>query len=183
MITFSLSSEEKSVTNTCGFGGEISLVGVLSDGVCGLVPRGGVTASQSGIMASQEVLDDLASGYGAEPMFPTTELAVDLKLLTRRVGRPGLGMRISGAIVRDDEGHFTFVESVAVKRARMCKRNPLVYRGRYVNVHRNAEGKLYPTFRRPALGKDFGFADFCLASGRELMEIACLGEEGHFDKA
>ncbi len=43
-------------------------------------------------------------------IFPNTELDVVLKLLTRTPGRLSIGDCMQGAIVRDEEYHYTFIE-------------------------------------------------------------------------
>ena len=40
--------------------------------------------------------------------YPNTELGIDLKLLTRKPGRLGIGEYLDGAITHDGEDHFTF---------------------------------------------------------------------------
>lgn len=106
--------------------------------------------------------------------FPNTELCVDLKLLTRQPGRLSLGEMISGAITRDGEEHFTFVEDATEKKQTIVKRNPIVYSGMRVNVHRKDDGTLYPTFNRPDYTEVFTFRDFCREAAEELLEVACL---------
>lgn len=110
-------------------------------------------------------------------LFPNTELCVDLKLLTRQPGRLCLGEMISGAITRDGEEHFTFVEDATEKKQAIVKRNPIVYSGMRVNVHRKDDGTLYPTFNRPVYTEKFTFRDFCREAAEELLEVACLVEK------
>lgn len=43
-------------------------------------------------------------------LYPNTELDVVLKLLTRTPGRLSIGDCMQGAIVRDEEYHYTFIE-------------------------------------------------------------------------
>lgn len=107
-----------------------------------------------------------------EEFFPTTELAIDLKLLTRKPRRLFLGETIPGAITRDDDDHYTFVEGMPLKRRYVVKRNPIVLPGKYVNVHRKADGTLYPTFNRPTYTEKFTFHDFCRKAAEELLAVA-----------
>ena len=56
-------------------------------------------------------------------------------------------------------------------------RNPIIYRGKYINIHRAKDGTLYPTFCRPLLNDGFTIADFCREAACELFDIA-----GHVEK-
>ena len=110
-------------------------------------------------------------------IYPTTELGVDLKLLTRRKGRMDIGEVRPGAITRDGEEHFTFVESVIGKKPNEYKRNPHVLELLRINVVRRDDGTLYPTFTRPRYTEDFTFLDFCRQAAKELLMVA--GESDH----
>ncbi len=110
-------------------------------------------------------------------VFPSTELDVDLKLLTRQPGRIRLGAFIDGAITRDAENHFCFIQNATnKKKVVVSQRNPHVYRGSRVNVIRMDDGSQYPTFNRPSYTNDFGFSDFCKEAAEELLAIAGLIE-------
>ena len=108
--------------------------------------------------------------------FPNTELCVDLKLLTCQPGRLQTGKSLHGVIARDSYDHFTFEEKESLANV-PPKRNPIVYSGMYVNVHKNDEGMLYPTFNRPVYSKNFSFTKFCYKAARELRYVAPLIEE------
>lgn len=116
-------------------------------------------------------------------IYPNTELGVDLKLLTRRKGRMDIGEVRPGAITRDGEEHFTFVESVIGKKPEY-KRNPHVLELLRINVVRKDDGTLYPTFTRPRYNEKFTFQDFCREAAEELLMVAGksdylgLGERG-----
>lgn len=107
-------------------------------------------------------------------LFPNTEMCVDLKLLTHEPCRLCLGETISGAITRDGEEHFTFVEDASEKKPTIVRRHPIVYGGLRVNVHRRDDGMLYPTFNRPAYTAKFTFRDFCCEAAQELLAVASL---------
>lgn len=109
-----------------------------------------------------------------EALFPNTEMCVDLKLLTHKPGRLCQGETISGAVTRDGEEHFTFVEDAMEKKTATEKRNPIVYSGLRVNVHRKDDGTLYPTFNRPVYTEKFTFRDFCCEAAEELLAVASL---------
>ena len=105
-----------------------------------------------------------------------TELCVDLKLLTREPGRMGLGTCVGGVLSHDGDDHFTFVENAtAAARRPAATRNPFVYRGVRVNIHRGKDGALYPTFNiPPAFSGDFSFKDFCYEAADELCIVGGL---------
>ncbi len=77
--------------------------------------------------------------------YPNTELGIDLKLITRKPGRLGIGEYLDGAITHDGEDHFTFVQNDSEKKKeKVVQRNPHVYEGTYINVNRKNDGTLYP---------------------------------------
>lgn len=85
-----------------------------------------------------EILTDIfssnspfARGYRQhQSVYPNTEPCVDLKLLTREPGRIPLGNYLDGAITRDADDHFLFIENATdKKRSHVQQRNPHVYEG------------------------------------------------------
>ena len=125
---------------------------------------------------TKKVTENISSVIAGEFRFPNTELCVDLKLLTCQPGRMKTGKQLLGTIMRDSYDHFTFVEKESLANV-PPKRNPIVYSGMYVNVHKNDEGMLYPTFNRPVYSKNFSFTKFCHKAARELRYVAPLIEE------
>ena len=110
--------------------------------------------------------------------YANTELCVDLKLLKQKPGRLRVGKCLEGILTRDGEEHFTFIEEASeMKRAAVVSRNPIVYAGACINVHRRNDGSLYPTFRQPQLSTFYTFKDFCREASEELRMIAGLVEE------
>ena len=125
---------------------------------------------------SEKTQSNMSSVIAGEFRFANTELCVDLKLLTYQPGSMKTGKHMQGAIRRDSYDHFTFVEKATMPNV-PPKRNPIVYSGMYVNVHKNDEGMLYPTFNRPVYSKNFSFTKFCHKAARELRYVAPLIEE------
>lgn len=109
--------------------------------------------------------------------FPDTHLCVDLKVITRKHGRMRVGAYINCMLKRDGEYHFTAVETASEKKQTAEQRNPIVYLGTCINLHRKADGTIYPTFNRPGYTADFTFADFCREAAEELLVVAGLAEE------
>lgn len=107
---------------------------------------------------------------------PNTELCVDLKTVTCKQGRMYQGECLNGMLRHDEEMHFTFVEH-AKKAAVPVRRNPIVYKGACINVHRDEVGNVYPRFTRPQLSGMYTFQDFCRQAIRELRTVGGLGGE------
>lgn len=121
--------------------------------------------------------DDAESERLFRDFYPHTELGIDLKLITRKPGRMHVGDSIYCELTRDGDYHYIAVEN-ALKRKVTEQRNPIVFCGLRINVHRQSDGNLYPTFNRPRYSKDFSFEDFCIQAAQELLTIArFLGEE------
>ena len=116
----------------------------------------------------------LASGYRQhQQVYPNTEPGVDLKLLTREPGRIPIGNYLDGAITRDADDHFLFIENATdKKRNDVQQRNPHVYEGVYININRKPDGTLYPTFNRPQFNKQLSFLKFCRRAAEELIQVA-----------
>lgn len=117
--------------------------------------------------------DRLFHGY-----YPDTHLDIDLKLIARKPGRMHVGEYINCLLTRDGEDHFEAVETASEKKQTAEQRNPIVYLGTCINLHRKADGTIYPTFNRPRYTADFTFADFCREAAEELLVVAGLVEEG-----
>ena len=113
------------------------------------------------------------AGEPLHDFFPTTELDVDLKLMTREPGRMPVSAYLDGMITHDGEDHFTFVQNASEKKE-PTPRNPHVYIGKRINVNRKDNGTLYPTFNRPGYTDDFTFQDFCREAAEELLAVAGL---------
>lgn len=115
----------------------------------------------------------MAQNLKFKNFYPNTELGIDLKLITRKPGRLGIGEYLDGAITHDGEDHFTFVQNDSEKKKdKVVQRNPHVYEGTYINVNRKKDGTLYPTFNRPQFTEKFTFQDFCLQAAKELWVIS-----------
>ena len=123
--------------------------------------------------SSESNLDVKIKAFNQKGFYPNTELGIDLKLLTRKPGRLGMGEYLDGAITHDGEDHFTFVQNDSEKKKdKVVQRNPHVYEGTYINVNRKKDGTLYPTFNRPQFTEKFTFQDFCLQAAKELWVIS-----------
>lgn len=112
-----------------------------------------------------------------------TELAVDLKTILRSDRSMVTGKDYQGVLRRDSDtevdefryrdAHFTFVETVPQMPE---KRNPHVFRGKYITVTRRDDGTLRPNFRPlPSDGRDFNLEHYALGVYNEI----CMALAGH----
>ena len=109
--------------------------------------------------------------------FPDTHLDVDLKVISRTPGRMHVGANINCMLTRDSEFHFTAMETASEMKQAAERRNPIVYQGTCINVHRKADGTTYPTFNRPLFTGFYTFQDFCREAAEELRLVSGLGGE------
>lgn len=109
--------------------------------------------------------------------FPDTHLDIDLKVISRKRGRMQVGANINCMLTRDDEDHFTAMETASEMKQAAERRNPVVYQGTCINVHRKADGTIYPTFNRPPFTDFYTFRDFCREAAEELRLVSGLGGE------
>ena len=101
-----------------------------------------------------------------------TELSVDLKTMLRSDKRMQTGKEYQGVLRRDSDAfiddfvcrdaHFTFVETLPWT----CKRNPRVFKGRYITITRRDDGTLRPNFR--PLPTDLSVDNYAFEVYREL---------------
>ena len=107
-----------------------------------------------------------------------TELCIDLKTILTSDRRAKMRKDYTGVLTRDGREHFTFIEDAAeMKRTAVVSRNPIVYAGACINVHRRPDGTLCPHFRLPQYTRFYTFRDFCREAAEELLLIAGLVEE------
>ena len=111
-----------------------------------------------------------------------TELSVDLKTILRNDERLQAGKDYQGILRRDVEcedyyydEHYTFVETVPPAPR---KRNPHVFKGRYITITRQADGSLRPNFRPMKVDEHFSIERFAVGVVNELMlALECLIEK------
>ena len=113
-----------------------------------------------------------------------TDLAVDLKTILRsdrmmKTGKEYLGMlrRDNDSIVDDflyRDAHYTFVETLPWT----MKRNPRVFRGKFITVTRREDGSLKPNFRPLPTDADLSVEKYATGVANELMwALEGLGRE------
>jgi hypothetical protein len=104
-----------------------------------------------------------------------TELSVDLKTMLRSDKRMQTGKEYQGVLRRDSDAfiddfvcrdaHFTFVETLPWT----CKRNPRVFKGRYITITRRQDGTLRPNFRPVKMDAGFSPERYAAGVATELM--------------
>ena len=104
-----------------------------------------------------------------------TELSVDLKTMLRSDKRMQTGKDYQGVLRRDSEAfiddflcrdaHFTFIESLPWT----SKRNPRVFKGRYITITRCQDGTLRPNFRPVKMDAGFSPERYAAGVATELM--------------
>ena len=95
-----------------------------------------------------------------------TELCVDLKTTLRMDFIAGFGKQYQGQLTRDSEDHFSFVETLPTTDG---KRNPHVFRGRYITVTRRDDGTLRPNFRPLKVEAGFNLERYAIGVSNELL--------------
>ena len=99
--------------------------------------------------------------------YPNTESCVDLKLMTCKPGRMGMGNLLCGILRRDGEEHYTFVEMLLPKT---WKRNPHIFIGRYITVTQRDDKSLRLNFRPLMMDDTFSVDLYTLGVYNELRK-------------
>ena len=105
-----------------------------------------------------------------------TDLAVDLKTLLRSDTSMKTGKEYQGVLRRDSDAeiedfrcrdpHYTFWETAPLA---IRKRNPHVFKGRYITITRQADGSLRLNFRPVKMDGDFSIERYAVGVSNELL--------------
>ena len=102
-----------------------------------------------------------------------TELSVDLKTILRSDERLQAGKDYLGILRRDVEcedyyydEHITFIETVP---SAPRKRNPHVFKGKYITVTRRDDGSVHPNFKPLKIDEDFCLEKYISGVANELL--------------
>ena len=102
-----------------------------------------------------------------------THLCVDLKAILRSDSKMKDGKDYQGILRRDEiceefryDEHFTFLETVPQTAE---KRNPQIFRGRYITITRRDNGTYRPNFRPMKVGADFSLEKYAAGVANELL--------------
>ena len=113
-----------------------------------------------------------------------TDLGCDLKTILRSNRTMKTGKDYQGVLRRDQDAetdeflcrdaHYTFVETLPLT----TKRNPRVFRGKYITVTRREDGSLKPNFRPLPTDADLSVEKYATGVANELMwALEGLGRE------
>ena len=105
-----------------------------------------------------------------------TEICVDLKILDTGCAYMPLKDERKGSLVHDAPGHFSFTTEKAMRKlAGVKSKNECLLSGQFVNVKRNRDGVIFPTFRYGQLyNGNLSFKEFCVLGAKELLEVSDL---------
>ena len=105
-----------------------------------------------------------------------TDLSVDLKTLLRSDSSMKTGKDYQGILRRDSDmelddyrchdPHYTFVETVP---SAPRKRNPHVFKGKYITVTRRDDGSVHPNFKPLKIDEDFCLEKYISGVANELL--------------
>ena len=103
-----------------------------------------------------------------------TDLGCDIKTILHSDRKMKAGKSYQGVLKLDQEGtideflsrdpHYTFVET----QPWTTKRNPQVFRGKYISITRRSDGTLRPNFKPLTIDRDFSIERYAFGVYREL---------------
>ena len=95
-----------------------------------------------------------------------TDLCMDVKTFLRTDRITQLGKDYAGLLTRDGEDHYSFVETMPWTN----KRNPYVFKGKYITITRRDDGSLSPNFRPLRMETGFNVNHYAFEVYRELQK-------------
>ena len=116
------------------------------------------------------IVEDVLQGWNR-----STELCCDVKTILHSDRTLKTGKDYQGVLRRDHgadidefrcrDAHYTFIETLPWT----AKRNPRLYKGKYITITRRPDGTLKPNFRPVKMDADFSPERYALAVANELM--------------
>ena len=105
------------------------------------------------------------------PIFPHTELSIDLKLLTLKPGRMAVGEYHDGMLMHDGDDHFTFIEDATTgHKPAAVKRNLHIFVGKYVTLTVRDDDTPRLNFKEVHWTPDFCIAEYAMAVEKEVKQ-------------
>ena len=95
-----------------------------------------------------------------------TDLCVDLKTFLRTDRITKLGKDYAGLLKRDGQDHYAFTETMPWTG----KRNPYLFKGKYISITRRDSGTLSLNFRQIEMGAGFSVDQYAFEVYRELRK-------------
>ena len=97
-------------------------------------------------------------------LHPNTDLCMDVKTFLRTDRITQLGKDYAGVLKRDGQDHYAFTETMSWS----MKRNPYVFRGKYISITRRDDGTLSPNFRPVSMESGFSVDAYAIGVCNEI---------------
>ena len=91
---------------------------------------------------------------------------MDVKTILRSDCTSQIGKDYPGVLTRDSDDHYTFVETIPSTSG---KRNPHVFKGRYITVTRNDDGSLRLNFKPIRVNESFSVEQYAEGVSVEII--------------
>ena len=95
-----------------------------------------------------------------------TDLCMDVKTILRSDRVTKIGKGYPGVLTRDTDEHYTFIETVP---SAPRKRNPHVFKGKFITVTRRDDGSVHPNFKPLKIDEDFCLEQYAIGVSNELL--------------
>ena len=95
-----------------------------------------------------------------------TDLCMDVKTVLHSDSISKIGKDYQGVLTRDTDEHYTFIETIPPV---VEKRNPQIFRGKFITVTRKDDGTYRPNFKPMKVGADFNLAQYASGVANELL--------------
>ena len=95
-----------------------------------------------------------------------TDLCMDVKTVLHSDSISKIGKDYQGVLTRDTDEHYTFIETIPPVAE---KRNPQVFKGKFITVTRNSNGTYRPNFKPMKIDADFNLAQYASGVANELL--------------
>lgn len=95
-----------------------------------------------------------------------TDLCMDVKTVLHSDSISKLGKDYQGVLTRDTDEHYTFIETIPPVAE---KRNPQVFKGKFITVTRNSNGTYRPNFKPMKIDADFSLDQYANGVANELL--------------
>ena len=99
-------------------------------------------------------------------LHPNTDLCMDVKTFLLSDRRTKIGKMYTGALTRDTQDHYSFVETLPQAE----KRNPHVFVGEFITITLKDDGSLRPNFKPMRKGADFSIDGYAIGVCNELRQ-------------
>ena len=95
-----------------------------------------------------------------------TDLCMDVKTVLHSDSISKIGKDYQGVLTRDTDEHYTFIETIPPVAE---KRNPQVFKGKFITVTRNSNGTYRPNFKPMKIDADFSLDQYANGVANELL--------------